>query len=204
MLRQRYELDKEFSMMLQLVGEMDNFMSEIEKILADEQLFKLIESDLSWRYPKTTTTGRLSTPVEVILRMLVLKHLRKLSYEKVIVNVNESLILRQFCRIYFHPIPDKSTLIRWSNQINHKTLEEFNQRLSASATQLQITQGKKLRTDGTVVATNIHFPSDNTLLVDGVLVISRLLLQAKEIILTTSTSINSSIFRNRLRTARRM
>ena len=133
-------------------------MSELDKILADEQLFKLIEFDLSLRYPKTTKTGRNSTPVEVIFRILVIKHLRGLSYEKVIFNVNESLTLRQFCRIYCHPIPDKSTLIRWSNQINQKTLEKFNQRLTAYATQLQITQGKKLRTDGTVVATNIHFP----------------------------------------------
>jgi transposase, IS5 family len=204
MLRQRYEVDKEFSILIQLFGEMDDSMLKIDKILIDEQLFKLIESDLSLRYPKTTKTGRLSTPVEVILRMLVLKHLRGLSYEKVIVNVHESLILRQFCRIYFHPIPDKSTLIRWSNQINHKTLKEFNQRLTVCATQLKITQGQRLRTDGTVVATNIHFPSDNTLLVDSVRVMSRLLLQVKEILEATSTSIDKSLFRNRLRTARRI
>jgi IS5 family transposase len=49
---------------------------EIDNILADEQLFQLIESDLSKRYPNTTKTGRSSTPVEVIFRMLALKHLR--------------------------------------------------------------------------------------------------------------------------------
>ncbi len=141
MLRKKYEIDKDFFILIQLVGPLDDSMSEIDKILANEQLFKLIESDLSLRYPKTTKTGRHSTPVEVIFRMLVIKHLRGLSYEKVIFNVNESLILRQFCRIYFHPIPDKSTLIRWSNQISQKTLEEFNQHLTTYATQLQITSG---------------------------------------------------------------
>lgn len=54
------------------------------------------------------------------------------------------------------------------------------------------------------MATNIHFPSDNTLLVDSVRVISRLLLQAKEVLRATSTSIDTSLFRNRLRTARRI
>jgi IS5 family transposase len=97
-----------------------------------------------------------------------------------------------------------STLIRWSNEIRKETLLQFNQRLTQIATQLQITQGKKIRTDGTVVATNIHFPSDNSLLLDRVKVISRLLSQAKEILLRKSKNINLSIFRNRHRTARRI
>jgi IS5 family transposase len=57
--------------------------------------------------------------------MLALKHLRGLSYEKTIVNVNESLILRQFCRISFNRIPDKSTLIRWSHQISQQTARKI-------------------------------------------------------------------------------
>ncbi len=148
--------------------------------------------------------GEIQQGIEVILRMLALKHLRGLSYEKTISNVNESLVLRQFCRIFFNPLPDKSTLIRWSHQISEETLQKFNQRLTQIAIQLQITQGKKIRTDGTVVATNIHFPSDNSLLVDGVKVIGRFLLQAKEILLPDFKKINLSIFRNRHRTARRI
>lgn len=94
---------------------MDEQLAVIDHLLCDEKLLESIEADLSRRYPHTTKTGRKSTPVEVILRMLALKHLRCLSYEKTIKNVKESLILRQFCRIYFNPLPNKSTLIRWSN-----------------------------------------------------------------------------------------
>lgn len=148
--------------------------------------------------------GEIQRGVEVILRMLALKHLRGLSHEKTISNVNESLVLRQFCRIFFNPLPDKSTLIRWSHQISEETLQKFNQRLTKIAVQLEITQGKKIRTDGTVVATNIHFPSDNSLLVDGVKVIGRLLSKAKEILLPDFKNMNLSIFRNRHRTARRI
>jgi IS5 family transposase len=67
-----------------------------------------------------------------------------------------------------------------------------------------LTKGKKIRTDGTVVATNIHFPSDNSLLADGVKVISRMLSQAKKIMLLASKKISSNLFRNRSRTARRI
>ena len=183
---------------------MDDSINIIDKLLSDEHLFKLIELDLSKRYQNTTKTGRKSTPVEVILRMLALKHLRALSYEKTIATVKESLVLRKFCRIYFHSLPNKSTLIRWSNQICQQTLEQFNQRLTQIATDLHITKGKKIRTDGTVVCANIHFPSDNSLLVDGVKVISRLLLEAKKLLLQNSININSSIFRNRYPTARRI
>jgi len=173
-------------------------MTLIDHLLCDDKLFKLMEADLSKLYPLSTKTGRKSTPVEVILRMLALKHLRCLSYEKIIKNVKESLILRQFCRIYFNPLPNKSTLIRWANTLSEQTLEKINQRLTQIATQLQIT------TDGTVVATNIHFPSDNSLLGDGVKVIGRILAQAKFIIIPTLKTINSSLFRNRYRTARRI
>lgn len=61
MLRRKYEFDKEFSILIQLIGEMDDFIFKIDKILSDEQLFRLFESDLSKRYPKTNKTGRNST-----------------------------------------------------------------------------------------------------------------------------------------------
>jgi len=203
-LQKKYQIDREFSAIMGLSGEMDEQLTAIDRLLDDEKLLQLIEADLSKRYRLTTKTGRKSTPVEVILRMLTLKHLRGLSYDQTIAYVKESLILRQFCRLYFQALPDKSTLIRWAHQISPQTLEKINQRLTQMATVLQVTQGQKMRTDGTVVATNIHFPSDNSLLLDGVKVISRILAQAKVIILMATKTINSSLFRNRYRTARRI
>ena len=50
MLRKKYEFDKEFSILTQLVGEMDDSIYIIDKILSDEDLFRLIESDLSICY----------------------------------------------------------------------------------------------------------------------------------------------------------
>ena len=204
MLRIRYSTDPDFCAILHFIGELDEELSEIDKLLSDDKLLELIKSDLSQRYPQTTQTGRNSTPVEVIVRMLVLKHLRSISYEKTIKAVNESVILRQFCRVYFNPLPTKSTLLRWSNLIKAETLKQFNQHLTKIATDLKITQGRKLRTDGTVVETNIHFPSDNSLLVDGVRVLTRLVQQARKLLLHHNCSAKSQVFRNRNRTARRI
>jgi IS5 family transposase len=75
-LRIRYNTDPDFCAILHFIGELDEELSEIDKLLSDDKLLELIKSDLSQRYPQTTQTGRNSTPVEVIVRMLVLKHLR--------------------------------------------------------------------------------------------------------------------------------
>jgi hypothetical protein len=60
---------------------MDCELAELDQLLEDEKLLILLESDLCQRYHRTTKTGRHSTPVEVILRMLTLKHLRNHSLQ---------------------------------------------------------------------------------------------------------------------------
>jgi IS5 family transposase len=81
-LRIRYDTDPDFGAILRFIGELDEDLAEIDKLLSDEKLLELIEADLSQRYPQTTQTGRNSTPVEVIVRMLVLKHLRSAQLRK--------------------------------------------------------------------------------------------------------------------------
>lgn len=94
MLRKKYHIDREFNIVLLLFGEMDEQMIQIDHLLCNDKLLELISADFSKRYPLSSKTGRKSTPVEMIFRMLTLKHLRGLSYEKTIKNVFESLILR--------------------------------------------------------------------------------------------------------------
>jgi IS5 family transposase len=178
-------------------------LAEIDQLLEDEALYQLIRSDLAKRYPQTEQTGRNSTPVEVILRMLAVKRLYGLSYERTEYQVRDSLVLRQFCRIYFKEVPDDTTLIRWAGLIQPETLERFNQRLTQLATQLKVTKGRKLRTDGTVVETNIHHPSDSSLLADSVRVLGRTLRRAKEA-LKEKTDLEQEVFRNRVRSVRRL
>jgi transposase, IS5 family len=143
--------------------------------------------------------------VEVILRMLVVKRLYGWSYEHTEHFVSDSIVLRQFCRLYLEPAPDDTTLIRWANTIGPKTLEKLNERALTLARSLKVTRGRKLRTDGTVVETNIRYPTDDTLLVDGVRVISRLVGKAKSFVKeSVRRAAKGEPFRDRTRGAKKL
>ena len=201
MLRDRYEHDKFFDDIATQTSEMEPVLVQIDSLLDDEELYQMVRADMSQRYGRTTETGRPATPVEVVLRMLAVKHLYNLSYEQTERQVRDSLVLRRFCRVYFNSVPDDTTLIRWANQIQPETLVGFNQQLSELAYQLKVTRGRKLRTDGTVVETNIGYPSDSKLLADGVRVISRTLKRLKDR-LSDESGLAAALFRDRTRSAR--
>ena len=129
MLVEHYPSDKRFEELLGYIPELSPALRKIDEYLEDEKLYKLIRVDLSKRYPKTKETGRNSTPVDVVLRMLVVKRLYGYSYEETERVVRDSLSLRAFCRVYLQDVPDDTTLIRWANLIQPKTLETFNQRV---------------------------------------------------------------------------
>ena len=198
MLQDRHETDKVFDSILKLTNQMDPILAQIDQQLEDDALYQLIRNDLARRYPHTEQTGRNSTPVEVILRMLAVRRLYRWSYEQTEYQVRDSLVLRLFCRVYFHKVPDDTTLIRWSELIQPETLKKFNQRLIELAAQLKVTRGRKLRTDGTVVETNIHPPSDSSLLSDSVKVLGRALHRAKTV-LGEQSGLGKEAFRNRIR-----
>jgi transposase, IS5 family len=182
MLRDRYEPMNLFAAIPTLCLRMDPILAQMDTLLDDDVLFQAVKADLLKRFPATATDGRPSTPVEVILRMLVVKHLYGWSFPQTAHYVSDSLVLRQFCRVYVAPVPDQSTLNRWAQLIQPATLHRMLDRLVHLACQLKVTQGRKLRLDGTVVETNIHHPTDSTLLNDGVRVLSRALGKAKRLL----------------------
>jgi IS5 family transposase len=202
MLRDRYEEDKFFMTIQSLTSEMDPELAQIDSILDDDEIYQMIKHDFAQRHPKTVQTGRPSTPVEVTWRMLVVKRLYGWSYEKTERHVKDSLVLRRFCRVYFELVPDEKTLLRWANLIEPETLVALNARVTSIANELKVTGGRQLRTDGTVVETNIHHPTDSSLLVDGVRVLSRTLKRAQQALQAT-TDLSKETFRDRTRSAKR-
>lgn len=182
MLVEHYPTDKRFEELLRYFPELSPELKKINTYLEDEKLYRLIRDDLAKRYPRTKETGRNSTPVEVVLRMLVVKRLYSYSYAETERVVRDSLSLRQFCRVYLNDVPDEKTLIRWANVIQPRTLEKFNERIMQLAIERKVTRGRKLRTDGTVVESNIRAPSDNRLLADGVRVLARTVVRARELL----------------------
>lgn len=201
MLQDKYAKDKFFEHIFNLAVEMDPELTQLDHLLDDEALYHLIRTDFAKRYPHTETTGRKSTPVEVVLRMLTVKRLYAWSYAETEQRVRDSLVLRMFCRVYFENVPDDTTLIRAANLVQPETLEAYNQRLSQLARALKVTQGRKLRTDGTAVESPIHPPKDSQQLVDSVRVLGRTLTRAKAV-LGERTALAKTVFRNRTRSAR--
>jgi len=182
MLVEHYPNDKRFEDLLRYFPELSVELKKIDAYLEDEKVYRLIRDDLAKRHPKTKETGRPSTPVEVVLRMLVVKRLYGYSYAETERVVRDSLSLRQFCRVYLNDVPDEKTLMRWAKVIQAKTLEKFNERIMQLAVERKVTRGRKLRTDGTVVESNIRAPSDNRLLADGVRVLARTVVHAQELL----------------------
>jgi IS5 family transposase len=202
MLLDRYEPDPKFWAIIKLLAiQMEPELGQIDKILDDDELFQLIKGDLAQRHTHTLETGRNSTPVEAGLRMLAVKRLYQFTYRETEWHVGDSLVLRWFCRLYFNAAPDHTTLNRLALDIRPETLRAFNERVTAIATELKVTRGRKLRTDGTVVETNIAYPRDSKLMADGVRVLSRTLKRAKTVVQET-TRLAAQTFRDRTRSAR--
>jgi len=181
MLREHYENSKLFEEILQLLPKMDPALAKIDTYLEDEELFLMVRADLARRRKLTLVTGQNSTPVEVVERMLVVKRLYGYSYEETERYVRDSLVLRQFCRVYLNAVPDDTTLIKWANLIRDETLYKFNERVTQIAMKHQVTKVRKVGTDGTVVESNIHHPCDNRQLADSVRVLERTIQRVRQI-----------------------
>src|SRR4029453_13213020 len=157
-----------FELVPKLKLEMDPELAHLDRLLDDDVLFERVKAGVCRRYPNSARLGRHSTPVEVILRMLVVKRLYNFSYEQTQRFVNDSIVLRHFCRPSRGAPPDDSPLIRWANLIGPKTLEHLNERAVELARSLKVSRGRKLRTDATVIETNIHHPTDDCPIPHGV------------------------------------
>lgn len=112
-----------FELVPKLMLQMEPALGELDRLLGDDVVFRKVKADLLKRYPNSDTRGRHSTPVEVVVRMLVVRRLYSWSYKATEHNVNDSLVLRQFCCLYLEPAPDDTTLIHWAALIGSGTGE---------------------------------------------------------------------------------
>ena len=131
-----------------------------------------------------------------------MKHLYNWSYRETEQRVADSIVLRWFCRIYVRAVPDFSTLQRWAQTIRPETLHALNDRVVELARDAKVTKGRKLRIDGTAVETDIHHPTDSSLLTDGVRVLGRAIRRSKPRVQEQLRDVQGA-FRSRMRTMRR-
>jgi IS5 family transposase len=202
MLIDAYAREDVFAQVPKLAAEIDPELRKLDALLDDDALYQQVRSDFGKRYRYTLVHGRHSTPVEVLLRMLILKHLYQWSYKECEGRVADSLVLRWFCRVAFHEVPDGSTLFRWEKTLRVETVHALVDQAARLARQAKVTKGRKLRLDATCVQTTIHHPTDSGLLVDSVRVLSRLVQRAKPLVKEQLSNVQTAC-RSRLRSARR-
>jgi IS5 family transposase len=156
------------------VGDLrDDWMQYADQVLADETLVTLVYDALGKRHPKSKSRGRQGVAAEVVLRLLILKHIRNWSYAVVEREVRANLVYRDFTRVGAGKAPDAKTMGRWGVALGGDVIKQIHARMVALAQSHGLTEGRRMRVDTTVVETNIHYPTDSSLLGDGVRVLIR-------------------------------
>lgn len=151
----------------------EDWMRPADQVLDDDQLLTNVYEALAKRRPQSRTRGRLGTPAEVVLRLLLLKHIRNWSYEVVEREVRANLVYRSFTRLGGGKVPDDTVMNKWALALGPEVIENIHKRVVAIAQEKRVVAGRRMRVDTTVVETNIHYPTDSSLLGDGVRVLTR-------------------------------
>lgn len=151
----------------------EHWMIHADEVLADEEILVVVYEALAKRRRLSRTRGRKATPAEVVLRLLVLKHIRSWSYATLEREVRTNLLYRNFTRLGFAKMPDAKTMGRWGVALGPEIIKKIHQRIVRIAQEKAVVRGCKMRVDTTVVETNIHYPTDSSLLGDGVRVLTR-------------------------------
>jgi IS5 family transposase len=148
-------------------------MRHADQVLDDEQIIAAVYEGLARRHPKSRSCGRLGAPAEMVLRLLILKHVRNWSYAVLEREVRANLVYRDFARVGAGKVPDAKTMGRWGVALGPDVLRRVHDRMVTIARDRGIAVGRRMRVDTTVVEANIHHPTDSTLLGDGVRVLTR-------------------------------
>ena len=127
----------------------------------------------------SSKTGSPGMSANQVLRALLVKQMNGFSYDELAFHLADSITYRRFCNLgAMDGNPSKSALQQNISRVTHETLEKINRIILRAAREKDVEKGRKVRIDCTVTETNIHPPSDSTLLYDCVRTLARLLKQA--------------------------
>jgi IS5 family transposase len=153
----------------------ESWMNHADRLLDEETIVAPVYEALGRRHPKSRSRGRRGAPAEMVLRLLILKHVRNWSYEVLEREVRANLVYRDFTRVGGGKTPDAKTMGRWGLAVGPEVIKRLHEQLVAIAQAEGIAAGRRMRVDTTVVETNIHYPTDSSLLGDGVRVLTRVM-----------------------------
>ena len=152
-------------------------------VLSDEAIVATVYEALANRHPKSRCRGRRGAPAETVLRLLILKHIRNWSYVVLEREVRANLVYRDFSRVGAGKAPDAKTMGRWGVALGPEVLKQVHERLVQIARDQGVTAGRRMRgTQRWWGQTDIHHPTDSTLLGDGVRVLTRTMRKITKIV----------------------
>ncbi|OLD19260.1 MAG: hypothetical protein AUJ01_06235 [Acidobacteria bacterium 13_1_40CM_3_65_5] len=147
---------------------------------------------------KKPTTGRTGLTAPQVLRSMILMRVKNWDYRELRERIADGYTLRHFTAFNSQRVPKHDAFNRAVNRLTPATLQAVNDTVIRVAVNLGLEDGTKLRVDTTVVETDIHHPTDNTLLWDSVRVLTRLV---RKLAAVLPAGVGS--FTNRTRSARR-
>jgi len=127
----------------------EHWMEAADRVLADEEIVTAVYEALGKRHPRSRSRGRKGVPAEVVLRLLVLKHVRNWSYEVVEREVRPNLVYRDFTRVGGGKVPDAKTMGRWGTAVGPEVVERIHERVVTIARDNGVTAGRRMRVDTT-------------------------------------------------------
>jgi IS5 family transposase len=175
-----------------------DWLRKIATLLEDEAVMEVVAQGLEARWPQRRRRGRLGPPAAVVIRMLMLKHLFDWSYDDLERDVRAKLVYRMFTRIDAGEVPDAKTIVKIARALGPEVIRQVHRQIVEVAKRAGGTHGRRFRVDTTVVETNVHDPTDSTLLQDGVRVLTRTMQRAR-----TALGDQPGLVRNRLRSVSR-
>jgi IS5 family transposase len=150
-----------------------DWLRRIDVALEDDAVIDVVTQALEKRWPQSRRRGRPGTPAEVVIRMLILKHLFDWSYDDLEHEVRANLVYRAFTRIDAGDVPDAKTILKIARALGPEVIDQLHRQVVEVAKRAGVTHGRRFRVDTTVVETNVHYPTDSTLLQDGVRALTR-------------------------------
>src|SRR5882724_5309693 len=175
-----------------------DWLRKIDTLLEDEAVIEVVARALEARWPQSRRRGRPGTPAEVVIRMLILKHLFDWSYDDLEHEVRANLVYRAFTRIDASEVPDAKTILKIARALGPQVIEQLHRQVIEVAKRAGVTHGRRFRIDTTVVETNVHYSTDSTLMRDGMRVLTRTMQRA-----STTLGDSPGRIRNRLRSVTR-
>jgi IS5 family transposase len=200
-----YQEDARFSEndLVQLAQRMPKFRQLhglLQVVCADARVQLAVRHDLVPRRTYAATRGAPSLAAHVTICVAVLRRLMSWSYRTMMQELNVNAGWRWVCQLYLQSVPNFRTIQEREAKLSPRTIGLIHQVVVELGKKLGVTQAKKLRLDGSVTETNIHYPTDSGLLDDGARVLSRLLRRGRDL-LQPRTAQDKLLFRDHHRQA---